>query len=139
VHKNVFPTLTADESKAFSVVEPLDGSLFCHALVPFNDLRWIDIGGMEGRSLACWARTAYDRFGLTYGHDRTPDALGSQSQLAKHRDYTNYARPNPKVEMPDAWTPGSFLRVFLVKSKLLEPLLQKQPASVGRNTTTDSY
>jgi len=67
MHKNVFATLTANEAVAFGVVEPLHCSLFCHVSTcfPFNRFTLERFGGSEGRLLACWARSAHDRFGLT--------------------------------------------------------------------------
>src|SRR5215467_6049710 len=68
MHKNVFATLTANEAVAFGVVEPLHCSLFCHvnAGVPFNRFTLERLGSTEGRLLACCARAAHDRFGLTH-------------------------------------------------------------------------
>jgi len=67
MHKNVVATLTANEAVAFGVVEPLHCSLFCHVYtsVPFNRFTLERFEVTEGRLLACWARTAHDRFCLT--------------------------------------------------------------------------
>ena len=44
MNKNILACLTADEAVAFSVVEPLHCSLFCHidTRIPLIDLRWRD-------------------------------------------------------------------------------------------------
>jgi hypothetical protein len=85
MHKNVFPTLTANETVAFGIVEPLHCSLFCHVDtgVPFNRFTLERFGSTRGRLLACWARAAHDRFGLTHSLSYAPDAhLASTSRCA---------------------------------------------------------
>jgi hypothetical protein len=74
MHKNVFATLTANEAVAFGVVESLHCSLFCHVNtgVPFNRFMLERFEGTEGRLLACRARTAHDRFCLTYLRSYAP-------------------------------------------------------------------
>ena len=85
VHKNILAALTADEAVAFGVVEPLYCSLFCHidTRVPFGWFTLERFGGPEARILACWARAAHDRFGLTHSLSYAPDAqLASTSRCA---------------------------------------------------------
>ena len=67
VHKNVFATLAADKTVAFSVVEPLYCSLFhvC-TCVPYLIVTLEGVGRNLRRLLAVEARTAHDRFGLTH-------------------------------------------------------------------------
>ena len=86
VHKNIFATLAADKTISLRVVEPLYCSLFCHidALVPLDGFTLERFGGTEGRLLACWARTAHDRFGLTHSSSYAPDAqLASRTGCAE--------------------------------------------------------
>ena len=73
VHKNIFAVLPADKAVAFGVVKPLYCSLFCHVVtgVPFNQFTLDRLGGTAGRLLAVEARTAHDRFGLTYKDNGT--------------------------------------------------------------------
>ena len=77
MHKNIFAILTADETVAFGVVEPLYCSLFCHVgtRLPFNRFTLERFGGTEGKLLAVEARTAHDRFGLTHSLSYAPCAL----------------------------------------------------------------
>src|SRR5208337_1326856 len=68
MHENVLARLAADEAVALGVVEPLYCSLFCHVVtvVLFNQFTLERLGGIAGRLLACEARAAHDRLGLTY-------------------------------------------------------------------------
>jgi hypothetical protein len=67
VHENVLAVLPADEAVAFGVIEPLHCSLFhiCTG-VPFLNFTLEGVGRKLRKLLAVEARTANDRFGLTY-------------------------------------------------------------------------
>src|SRR5215472_18398068 len=84
MHKNVFATLTANETIAFGVVEPLHCSLFCHGDtgVPFNRFTLERFGSTKGRLLACWARAAHDRFDLTHRSSYAPCAQLANAKLS---------------------------------------------------------